>query len=471
MTNEPKTEKQQAEEARSASFRAGAGLWAGQSLDRTLAALEEKFRKPPTYNRKLYEDPQALRAAKNQAFQQGDPKDPYTGNLLKMRKQEAKAQYGADWQKHLAEVDHTQSVHKVFQKYKDNPWITNDDIKEAVNQKANLQITNRSFNNAKRDRSNTQMGNNQDYRRDKGVRFTKGGKKQALEDEAKAQKAIDWTLKKKALGHMGDAFLQSGAQAAEGAALMTACLSGAGNVVAVIKGEKTTEEALRDLVRDTAASGCTAFALGGSVTVIARSLSSASSPLVQNLVKAGLPGKVVAGVMAVGGTLLQYGQGKITTAECITQLGNTGCAAVWTGYATAAGQALIPIPFVGALVGSLVGGALYGTFAGQFMAAAAEARAARKRYETIARITAENIARLREERASFQAACTRLFQERGRAIQEGYDQFVLADLEGDFDQMAAGLNRIAGAFGQDLGIHSQEEFENLMEDDTKDFVL
>lgn len=122
-------------------------------------------------------------------------------------------------------------------------------------------------------------------------------------------------------------------------------------------------------------------------------------------------------------------------------------------------------------MGSLVGGALYGTFAGQFMAAAAEARAARKRYETIARITAENIARLREERASFQAACTRLFQERGRAIQEGYDQFVLADLEGDFDQMAAGLNRIAGAFGQDLGIHSQEEFENLMEDDTKDFVL
>lgn len=48
---------------------------------------------------------------------------------------------------------------------------------------------------------------------------------------------------------------------------------------------------------------------------------------------------------------------------------------------------------------------------------------------------------------------------------------MLADLEGDFDQMAAGLNRIAGAFGQDLGIHSQEEFENLMEDDTKDFVL
>lgn len=394
---------------REASARAAEGIWAGQSVDQKLAGLEDFFRKPENYNRKLYEDPQALRKAKTEAFQQGDPKDPYTGNLLKMRKQEAKAQYGADWQKHLAEVDHTQSVHKVFQKYKDNPWITNDDIKEAVNQKANLQITNRSFNNAKRDRSNTQMANNQDYRRDKGVRFTKGGKKQALEDEAKAQKAIDWTLKKKALGHMGDAFLQSGAQAAEGAALMTACLSGAGNVVAVIKGEKTPEEALRDLVRDTVVSGGTAFALGGSVTVIARSLSSASSPLVQNLVKAGLPGKVVAGVMAVGGTLLQYGQGKITTAECIIQLGNTGCAAVWTGYAAAAGQVLIPIPFVGAMVGSLVGGALYGTIAGQFMAAAAEARAAREQYEAVARITAENIARLRKERAEFQAVCTRLF--------------------------------------------------------------
>lgn len=471
MTNETKTEKQQAEEARSASFRAGAGLWAGQSLDRTLASLEEKFRKPPTYNRKLYEDPQALRAAKNQAFQQGDPKDPYTGNLLKMRKQEAKALYGEDWQAHLAEVDHTNSVHKVYKQYRDNPWVTNDDIKEAVNQQANLRTTSRKFNNAKRDRSNTQMANDQDYRRDKGVHFKKGGKKQALEDETKAQKDIDWTLKKKAVGHMGEAFWKGGTSAAKEAALMTACLSGARNIVAVIKGEKTKEEALRDLARDTVVSGGAAFALGGSVTVVARSLSTAQSPLIQNLVKAGAPGKVVAGVMAAGGTLLQYGQGKITTAECITQLGNTGCAAVWTGYATAAGQALISIPFVGAMVGSLVGGALYGTIAGQFMAAAAEARAAREQYEAVARITAENIARLRKERAEFQAVCTRLFQERGRAIQEGYDQFVLADLEGDFDQMAAGLNRIAGAFGQDLGIHSQEEFENLMEDDTKDFVL
>lgn len=471
MTNETKIENQQAEEARSASFRAGAGLRAGQSLDRTLAALEEEFRKPPTYNRKLYEDPQALRAAKTRAFQQGNPVDPYTGNPLKMRKQEAKAQYGTHWQDHLAEVDHTQSVHQTYEQYRDNPWVTNEDINEAVNQEANLQVTNRTFNNAKRDRSNTRMANDQDYRRDKGVRFKKGGKQQALENEEKARESIDGTLRKKALGHMGEAFVQSGFQAAEEAALMTACLSGARNIVAVIKGEKTTEEALRDLARDTVASGGTAFALGGSVTVIARSLSSASSPLVQNLVKAGLPGKVVSGVMAAGGTLLQYGQGKITAAECITQLGNTGCAAVWTGYAAAAGQVLIPIPFVGAMVGSLVGGALYGTIAGQFMAAAAEARAAREQYEAVARITAENIARLRKERAEFQAVCTRLFQERGRAIQEGYDQFVLADLEGDFDQMAAGLNRIAGAFGQDLGIHSQEEFENLMEDDTKDFVL
>ena len=159
MTNETKTEKQQAEEARSASFRAGAGLWAGQSLDRTLADLEEKFRKPPTYNRKLYEDPQALRAAKTEAFQQGDPVDPYTGSPLKMRKQEAKALYGPDWQAHLAEVDHTNSVHKVYEQYRDDPWVTNDDIKEAVNQKANLRTTSRKFNNAKRDRSNTQMAN------------------------------------------------------------------------------------------------------------------------------------------------------------------------------------------------------------------------------------------------------------------------------------------------------------------------
>jgi hypothetical protein len=44
-------------------------------------------------------------------------------------------------------------------------------------------------------------------------------------------------------------------------------------------------------------------------------------------------------------------------------------------------------------------------------------------------------------------------------------------LTGDFDQIARGLNEIAGAFGKDIGIHSMAELDALMKDDSADFIL
>lgn len=446
-------------------------IQAGHSVDEYLKVLEEQYRKPPTYDRKLYDDGAAKYKLKQKVFQSEKPvKDSYTNQELRLTKKEAKMEFNTNWKKHLAEADHIHPIHKVYEEYKTDPWVSNDDIRQAVNEESNLEVVSREYNNAKRDRTNKEFANDTDYRKGK-TKFTKNGKQKAIENGEKAKVAIEKDLAIRKIKNMGKAFCEGGKASAISAAEMTLVISGVDNILAVIKGEKSPGEALKCVGKDVARSAVPAYALGGGMKVVTHTLASVDSPFIKSLVKAGAPGKIVSVVMATGGTLSRYFQGEISTGQCLKELGNTGCNLVWNGYAMMAGQVLIPIPFVGTAVGALVGGAIYSSFAGELMQAAENARMAEEEYERVRLETAEVIHRLRQERADFEAAAKKLFAERAIQIQKGYDRYLEASLTGDFDQIARGLNEIAGAFGKDIGIHSMAELDALMKDDSADFIL
>ena len=88
---------------------AAAATEAGESVSESLRALGETYQKSSAYtgNRKLYDSPRAKVSAKTEAFKGGEVHDPYTGERLVLRKQEAKVQYGEHWQEHLAEMRQT----------------------------------------------------------------------------------------------------------------------------------------------------------------------------------------------------------------------------------------------------------------------------------------------------------------------------------------------------------------------------
>ena len=128
-------------------------LAAGVSVDESVRRLAEVYRKPLEYrgNRKLFDDGMAKRLAKENLFASGKAvKDPYTGKKLFLRKQEAKLAYGKKWTEHLAEADHVEPVHRIFEAHKDDAWVTNSDIKDAVNSPENLKAISRKLNNNSR---------------------------------------------------------------------------------------------------------------------------------------------------------------------------------------------------------------------------------------------------------------------------------------------------------------------------------
>lgn len=309
-------------------------LAAGVSVDESVRRLAEVYRKPLEYrgNRKLFDDGMAKRLAKENLFASGKAvKDPYTGKKLFLRKQEAKLAYGKKWTEHLAEADHVEPVHRIFEAHKDDAWVTNSDIKDAVNSPENLKTISRKLNNAKRDRRNSDFYGDDRYLADKDIHLSKEAKERALEDGRQARSHVDRSLALKGAGNLAAEFHDAGVKAAAGAAVFSGAMAAVDNMVAVIEGKKEPGEAIKDLVKATGTAAALSYFAGGAVSVISHSLSASSNSLARMLGQAGVPGKVVAAVLATAGIIKNYICGNITASECIAQLGGNGDCHVYRG--------------------------------------------------------------------------------------------------------------------------------------------
>ena len=148
-------EDEEQEQKRKDTVQAGASVSSVQSAQVSAQEAARKFAKPDVYDRSLLEDPKMMRAAKQSAFQNGNPVDPYTGQELELTMAEARAKYGADYMSHVAQPDHIVPLEERYQQTKNNPWLSNDDIKLSSNRTERLKVVSGRYNNAKRNRSNS----------------------------------------------------------------------------------------------------------------------------------------------------------------------------------------------------------------------------------------------------------------------------------------------------------------------------
>lgn len=330
------------------------GLAATESAQGAIRQAAQTFAKPQQYtgNRNLYDSGAAKRAAKMDAFQSGKPVyDPYTGDRLVLTKKEAIQQYGKDWQSHLAEADHVTPLERIHEQTKDNPWLTTEDIRRAANSKENLDVVSRKYNNPKRNYTNSEYVN-------KGIELSPEGKKRAIQRELESQRALKQQFRKSSVTNAVKTTHNAGMQGAKYGGITAATVSSINNLIAVVQGEKTAEEALSDAVKDSGQSAVTGYVMSGGLTFIGHQLSNSSSPFISNLAASNVPGKVITAVMMTGDVLVRYGQGKITTQELFASLGERGVNFAGSSGGMAVGQFLIPIPIVGGAIGSMVGGSV-----------------------------------------------------------------------------------------------------------------
>lgn len=448
-----------------------AGIAATESAVISTRQAAVEYAQPDTYtgNRALYDSASAKRQAKEAAFSSGnDVFDPYTGKKLVKTVKEAKSLYGDDWQSHLAESDHIRPLEKTFDENKNNPWLKTDNIKSAANSEHNVKPVSRLYNNQKRSHSNKEMVENESYYKNKGLELTSEGRKAALKDDKTAKRAIQGQLTKDTIENIVDTGHRAGTYGAVNAGGTALTTSGIMNIVAVIKGEKDAGEAIGDIVVDTGKAAVSGYVMSSGLTVVSHTLSESSSKFIQALTKANVLGSAINAVVATGGTLKRYASGEISTQECLLELGEKGLSTITTGYSMAVGQALIPIPVVGAAVGALVGSVMTSKYFGELMnTLKVKELEHQERLRIIAeceRATAQAKA-FREELESYLEAYFKEYQD---CFDDALSEIQYGYQTGDAECIIAGANKITRKLGGEIKFDTVDEFIDFLEDDTID---
>ena len=453
------------------SVQLSTGFVATDSARTSTQTAAQKFAKPAKYDRRVLDDGAAKKAVKIDAFKSGvEVRSPYTGDVLKLTKQEAKRQYGENWTNHLAEADHKIPLKKRYQQTKDNPWLTNDNIKASSNSRDNLEVVSRKYNNAKRSRSNKEFVTDSEYLEKKGIEISEKGKVQAIESEKKAQRALRRQDFKDSAGNIIKTGHAAGTAAAKNTGLTALTMSTIMNIVAVSKGEKSAKDAVVDTISDTGKAAATGYVMGATLTTLCHTLSYSSSKFIRALAASNVPGKVITAVMVTGNTLKRYGNGEITTQECLIELGDKGLNFVTTGYSMAVGQALIPIPVVGAAVGAMVGSIMTSSYYNQLITTL---KTRELEHQERLRIIAEcEVAaqKAREFRMELESYLNDYFQEYRDCFDEALSTINFAFKTGDADGVIAGANQITRKLQGKVYYDNMDEFKSFIFDDSTDVL-
>lgn len=183
---------------------------------------------------------------------------------------------------------------------------------------------------------------------------------------------------------------------------------------------------------------------------------------------------IAAGVVQSSKSIGHYLRGKIDGAQMMDEIGHTAITGASAFYYGALGQAIIPVPVLGAFVGSTVG-----YFVGNMLhqsglvalGESAVARVARERREHIRDMCMTAIPLMRSHRLELESLIEEHFAQRRRMLINAFDGLENALIEWDADEYTAQLERVNRAFGKSLPFGTLEEFNEMMADDDRVFVL
>lgn len=462
----------------------GAGIALDASIRSSTAQANVKYYRPdynPQTRKQFYDDGSARKKAIDDAFAGRETvRDPYTGAELVKKHRDAKIQFGADWQSHAAEADHIDPLSKIVNRYKKNPYLTTDDLQEIGNRPDNFQMLSKRDNQGSKEvgkGGSTQQEWADDATRMEGLANniesgeSIGEVRKRIKDTGRnAEKGSNRYVFKKNVKNVAEIVHDAGRAGAQNAGVTTITMSGIMNMVSVLKGEKSGEDAVVDTIKDGGKAAVSGYVMGGGMTVVAQSLSYSSSKFVQALAKNNIPGKVISAVIVTGDTLKKWGEGEISTQECLIQLGDKGLNMATMGYSMAVGQALIPIPIIGGAVGALVGSMLTSNLYSGLMK---ELQIKQLEHEERMRIIAEcNAAaeRARIFRNELEVYLDSYFEEYRSCFDMALSSMQLAYATGDADGVIAGANDISRKLGGQNKFETVSEFRTFLDSDEDDIL-
>ncbi len=232
---------------------------------------------------------------------------------------------------------------------------------------------------------------------------------------------------------------QAGMNAAQTGALIGGGVSAITNIYECIANGKDPMKALKHTLVATAKGGALSYGSAFASSSLGGLMQSSANRIIQSLGKDSAPAMIVGACVANATILGRYFSGKIDKTELLKQLVKANTTLVSSGAMAVAGQALIPIPVVGALIGGFVGATLSETCLNALLKAREEAKLVRQRRIEIEKECREIIKLLETYQNHFKEVFEKYFHETTKFFNQSFNELERASYAGDAD-LAIGVN-------------------------------
>ncbi|MGN8510539.1 hypothetical protein ACR9ME_04110 [Helicobacter pylori] len=255
---------------------------------------------------------------------------------------------------------------------------------------------------------------------------------------------------------------QAGMNAAQTGALIGGGVSLVTNVYECVANGKDPIKAIKHTAIATLKGGALSYGSAFASSSLGGLMQSSANRVIQSLGKGSAPAMIVGACVANATVLTRYLSGKIDRTELLKQLGKANTTLVSSGAMAVAGQELIPIPVVGALIGGFVGATLSEIFFNAFLKAREEAKLACQRRIEIERECREIIKLLEIYQNQFKEVFERYFHETTRFFNQSFDELEKALYAGDADLAIGVNNKIQERLGQKPLFNNKQECWELI---------
>ncbi|GAA7399636.1 hypothetical protein BD0140_07060 [Helicobacter pylori] len=255
---------------------------------------------------------------------------------------------------------------------------------------------------------------------------------------------------------------QAGMNAAQTGALISGSVSLVTNVWECVVNGKDPKKAIKHTAIATLKGGVLNYCSASASSSLGGLMQSSANKIIQSLGKGSIP-TIIVSVVATNATILGcYISGKIDKTELLKRLGKANATLISSGAMAVAGQALIPIPVVGALIGGLVGATLSETCLNALLKAREEAKLVRQRRIEIEKECRELIKLLEIYQNQFKEVFERYFHETTKFFNQSFDELERALYAGDADLAIGVNNKIQERLGQKPLFNNKQESWELI---------
>ncbi len=255
---------------------------------------------------------------------------------------------------------------------------------------------------------------------------------------------------------------QAGMNAAQTGALISGSVSLVKNAYECFVNGKDPIKAIKHTAIATLKGGALSYGSAFASSSLGGLMQSSANKIIQSLGKGSVPGMIIGAGVANCKVFIDYFRGKIDGTELLKQLVKANATLISSGAMAVAGQALIPIPVVGALIGGFVGAALSETCFNALLKARKEAKLARQRRIEIEKECREFIKLLEIYQNQFKEVFERYFHETTKFFNQNFDELERVLYAGDADLAIGVNNKIQERLGQKPLFNNTQEFWELI---------